>query len=136
MKLPERFYIIIHSDAHSKLIQDKLSELGYRWPYTDRKYCNTTIGPKPNYKYGELSIAADEYELSYSPNGFYSAIKSYTQIFTDDLLSIKVIKTTTVKLNDNHDAVVSSDGTIKVGCQTFSHEIVKSLAQAIEEVTK
>lgn len=40
-----------------------------------------------------------------------------------------------VKLNDKHDAVVTKDG-IKVGCQTFSHDIVDALKNAIEQINK
>ena len=36
-----------------------------------------------------------------------------------------------VKLNDSYDAIVTKDG-IKVGCQTFSHDIVNALKNAIE----
>ena len=38
-----------------------------------------------------------------------------------------------VKLNDNHEAVVTKDS-IKVGCQTFPHSIVEELKAAIEKL--
>jgi hypothetical protein len=41
----------------------------------------------------------------------------------------------TLKLNDKHDAIVTKDG-IKVGCQTFSHDIVEKLKNAIEQINK
>jgi hypothetical protein len=40
-----------------------------------------------------------------------------------------------VKLNDSYDAIVTKDG-IKVGCQTFSHDIVDKLKSAIEQINK
>jgi len=38
-----------------------------------------------------------------------------------------------VKLNDNHEAVVTKDS-IKVGCQTFPHSVVEELKAAIEKL--
>jgi hypothetical protein len=40
-----------------------------------------------------------------------------------------------VKLNDKYDAIVTKDG-ITVGSQTFSHDIVDKLKNAIEEINK
>ena len=48
---------------------------------------------------------------------------------------VEYSKEINVKLNDKYDAVVSKDG-IKVGCQTFSHDIVEKLKRAIEEINK
>lgn len=137
MKLPEKFWIVIHSEAHSKLVQDKLFELGHKWASNNKNYLDHITKPNPQYGYGRVSVSSDGYDLGYSPKEYYfNNEKSYVQISTNDLLSVKPNKQETVRLNNEHEAVVSSDGTIKVGCQTFSHEIVKSLAQAIEEVTK
>lgn len=44
-------------------------------------------------------------------------------------------KTISVKLNDRHTAVVSSEG-IKVGCQTFPLGVIDALVTAREEVLK
>lgn len=44
-------------------------------------------------------------------------------------------KPITVKLNDTYEAVVSKDG-IRVGCQTFSHDVVNELKKAIEQINK
>jgi hypothetical protein len=48
---------------------------------------------------------------------------------------VEYSKEINVKLNDKHDAIVTKDG-IKVGCQTFSHDIVYKLKNAIEQINK
>ena len=39
-----------------------------------------------------------------------------------------------VKLNDNYTAVVKRDGTINVGCQTFTFDAMKELYNAVKEM--
>lgn len=45
----------------------------------------------------------------------------------------KAPKTKTIKLNDTYTAVVHKDKVV-VGCQTFSHDVVKQLANAVGEM--
>lgn len=140
MKLPEKFWIVIHSDAHSKLVQKKLFELDFSWPISDKTFPGETIGSSPSYKYGNLAFSGGVKlrHINYGYKEFFiNGKQEYgVQISTDELLSVEAIKRKTVRLNDEYEAIVSSDGTIKVGCQTFSHNIIKDLAEAIKEVTK
>lgn len=139
MKLPEKFWIVIHSNDHSKLVQEKLFEHGYSWKRCGKTYPQETITSHPSYKYGDLTLYVNKIAgiIQYGSKGLYHSKQEYgVQVSTDDLLSTKAIKQKSVRLNDEHEAIVSGDGTIKVGCQTFSHNIIKDLAEAIKEVTK
>ena len=70
-----------------------------------------------------------ENKLTYGEEcGSSSSIEK--QISTDDLFSFSPRKIETVVLNDKHSAVLSSDGTIVVGCQTFSIDIIDKLVDA------
>lgn len=41
--------------------------------------------------------------------------------------------TISVKLNDQYTATVTKD-TVRVGCQTFSHEIIRKVVKAMDEI--
>ncbi len=49
------------------------------------------------------------------------------------LMGKRVVKPTTVKLNDRYNAVVTKDE-VTVGCQTFNHEVIKQLYDAISNM--
>jgi len=67
-------------------------------------------------------------------HGYVVAVSG--DIFTKPFPEIELVPDeVTLKLNDKHDAIVTKDG-IKVGCQTFSHDIVEKLKKAIEEINK
>jgi hypothetical protein len=79
---------------------------------------------------GDLSLASQDY---LKKHGYVVVvIGNYFKPFPEIELVPDEI---TLKLNDSYDAVVTKDG-IKVGCQTFSHDIVDALKNAIEEINK
>jgi hypothetical protein len=77
--------------------------------------------------------------IVYKNKKFYT--EENTTVNIDEIVSLddqdwevyEEVKTVDVKLNEHHTAVVSKDE-IKVGCQTFSVDVIKKLAQALEEV--
>jgi hypothetical protein len=79
----------------------------------------------------DLSFACQDY---LKKHGYLIAVRG--GLYSRPFLEIEeVTSDINVKLNDNHDAIVTKDG-IKVGCQTFSHDIVEKLKNAIEEINK
>jgi hypothetical protein len=99
-------------------------------------------GTTIKYKVSNVIIRRDNDEAGISgscisfleKHGYVVAIKGdgLSRPFPDVVECGKEIN---VKLNDKHDAIVTKDG-IKVGCQTFSHDIVYKLKNAIEEINK
>jgi len=128
--LPKKFWILIHSEEHCKLVQNKLFELGQSWNDNNTSYLKVSA-----YPYGELCISNNDMgnddELAYATANFYKEHPSVfgKQISTDFLLSCKVGKQVSVVLNTDYTAIVSNDG-IKVGCQTFSLDIIQKLVDA------
>lgn len=80
---------------------------------------------------GDLSFACQDY---LKKHGYLIAVRGcgYSRPF----LEIEELTSDiNVNLNDSYDAIVTKDG-IKVGCQTFSHEVVDKLKNAIEQINK
>jgi hypothetical protein len=79
----------------------------------------------------DLSFASRDY---LKKHGYVVAVISSG--FTKPFPEIELVPDEiTLKLNDSYDAIVTKDG-IKVGCQTFSHDIVEKLKKAIEQINK
>jgi hypothetical protein len=49
--------------------------------------------------------------------------------------AVKKNKSITVELNKSYIAVVTEEN-VKVGCQTFTHEVILAVAEAIKKLTK
>ncbi len=133
--LPNKFVIKIHSQEHSKVVQTRLFELGFRWHgYFGQKFASEPVN---FYKEAAAILAsAKTNELEYSPFDWYQKnFPDYKVFTTDDLFSIEKEVVVKVKLNSDYEAIVSKAG-IVVGCQTFPLEIVEKLVAAKKSVLK
>jgi len=128
--LPETFRINIFSQEHSKVVQQRLFDLGYAWNsggavfldfhdiYPD---CQICCNSKLKMRHGSKADHDEEIDV-------YGE-----EITTDDLFQMEKPKKQIVQLNSEYSDVVSKDG-IKVGCQTFNLDIVEKLANAVKEI--
>lgn len=79
----------------------------------------------------DLSFACQDY---LKEHGYLIAVRGggYSRPFLE---IEEVTSDINVKLNDSYNAIVTKSG-IKVGCQTFSHDVVDKLKNAIEQINK
>ena len=118
-------------------------------PEQEYKEAKKLIGKTVKFKDGQTKFKVEKVILRYDNDGDglsyvcreYLKKHGYVVAVSDDIFDMPfsfielVPDEITLKLNDSYDAVVSKDG-IKVGCQTFSHDIVEKLKKAIEEINK
>ena len=114
------------SKAHARAILGAFQALGYE--DTDRKTIDERLRDYP-YQAGKLyGVNALGETCSWTPNS--GATHPSIEAAIEDL-----IPTRTVRLSDDYTAEVTPEG-VKVGCQTFSFEVLDDLFKAVEEVRK
>lgn len=128
--LPNKFVIKIHSREHSKVVQERLFELGCKWQDGRRSFIDYAWS---NYKAETVfyvGINVVKLEITYGEFKNYEKKYSHVPLIsTDDLFSAEKEIIVKVKLNSEYEATVSKAG-IVVGCQTFPLDIVEKLMAA------
>ena len=134
--LPPKFVIKIHSQEHSKVVQNRLFELGYKW--ADEK---VTFKTDAWSSYGRdglviyVGVDSKDGRMTYGSVSFQkSSYSTIPFITTDDLFSAEKEIVVKVKLNSEYEATISKAG-IVVGCQTFPLDIVEKLMAAKNKLT-
>lgn len=103
---------------HSKAIQTRLFELGYKWRDTGAVINSSDTG---------IIYLLENKTLLWFFHGDYKTI-TFDDLFKEDFL-FKPIK---VKLNSQYTAVVHKDK-IVVGCQEFTMEVFEELKKAVDK---
>lgn len=124
--LPKEFRITILSEAHSKLVQERLFELGYKWSSVGSRVISQWF-PTDQIRCDKnkfMGTATKNYYDFYYPES--------KTISTEDLFTC-IPSQVEVRLNDQYTAILSDDG-IKVGCQTFPLSVIDELVKAKQEL--
>lgn len=116
------YKIEVFNEDISVKVQEHVFKLGYNW---------ASGGSKPNYLNRKFLMIKDSC-LRYFDSETEFNNSPLKEISITDFLRIKD-KTVRVRLNSAYEAIVNSKE-VKVGCQTFSHDKVQKLLNAVKEV--
>lgn len=118
---------IVHNKAHSKAIQEKLFELGYRWSQSGNNVSYTGME--------RLYTTDGSCIFGGARCGVADASPRYRLTTLDELYGMSgPVK---IKLNDKYEAEIDLDsGEVVVGCQRIPFNAIKELYLAIENELK
>ena len=110
----------VKNEAHSKAIQERLFELGYRWMVNGRKPSHLSQPYLLTNTYSQITYGETHECYSTDPR----AETTLDELFEET-------KEIVIELNGEYKAIITD--VVKVGCQEFSFDIIKKLYKAIKK---
>jgi len=114
-----------------KFLQELCFKHGVVWNDDSAKFNNSGWDCYGNNYY---LLLYDNNRLMY--DGGHKHYANVTQVSTLEFIeAVKKKREVSVKLNSEYSAIVTKEN-VKVGCQTFTHEVILEVAEAIKKLTK
>ncbi len=112
----------VHSPEHSKAIQERLFELGYKWCSGDIKAICTEL---------PFLFADNDGTIGHgSILDYFNAQLNHKETTLDKTYEMTALKK--IRLNSDYEAIIK-DGFVEVGCQKIEFERIEELYKLIKQ---
>jgi hypothetical protein len=129
--IPDKFIILLYGEDHSKLVQQKLYELGCKW-ISGKQYSSYPTDRYPTN--AALCISNGDITCSDAPFFVQELYSDYHRISTDQLLQFEVNPDIEIPLDSGKYTAAVNKKNVVVGCQTISFETVAKIWEAVKKM--